>query len=1118
MNEYLKYTTCFYVFDLYLCEEPINLIRNLDFTQNDDIIIISLKNIFKRELINIIKTHIEKYFSIKNYYKFLNINYTFQKNAFLILVKQTIYNDVENIYYKHIRIYTKKKYGKTYKEVIRYYFNEYLEDKLNKKEILENEQNNSNKNNYETILYKNMIQHKINNMTYNNFINKYFKIDKNNKRLSNSFLSKYEEKKKKKNENEYEKNSYCSSDPNRKGKSIIKNIRISSNYSIDKRKKIFIKEEIKEDIKRKTEYDDNLLICLTFKIKNVSFCIAFSNFTFYEYLEKLDYYKYIFYDYNKNNNKKDTVNFNYMNFYIKNYYMYCKQIYNYFINNIIFETKNEDLYLFNIDVIIFLGFDNFILFNYQKENILNNNSFFFDQNIVILNKNKKNFLQKKIYSTLTKEKGRKLTHVGYKVLCDLFMQIEVDIIDNFFYKHFHEIKQKNKNIIISLNPKVIDFNLIHTYQIYQANFEISYDYKGNSDNESFIINDNITINNSYYKYNEHMHKNNNEKNYEYRKELRNEDVEYKNEKKKKKKKNYLLNILDVSSSKRKISQKKKNEKSIHNENYIYDEKYFYHKKNNSEEFCSYNISDENNMIKFQEKYNYIFPKKSNVFYINDEIYLNDKNEINEDKIYFSILCLDTKSNSTIPVNLYSYLHLKKNSIFKYLEENIRFKKEGIKKISKSKNSLINENNFDMIRYTYIYPYKGVIKKNSKKKIQLNLYVEQILNSEILNDSFVLIIRIHNFVKDMFLTIKFSLKNNIVNSLLHSNITNVYNSNNILNNINDNLIDINNNLNLNKNKSFKSNTNISLQNLNRNSDKKKKYNIKNIINGSNSNNIKIVSFLSANFAKFIFSLFFTLDDYEKDLLNSKDEMIDDIFYFFRLTNLNNYHLLYSFNPILTNLHMNKRIDFTYFLKRSFYIKYNDKKTLCSTFFIDNKIHKNIRKKDSGLPYEINYLIEKIKDNEKIEKKITLESFLLLCEQLFYILNKNMIYCSFLDTIKNIYNYKISKNKKMCLIFYTILKNCSLFYKNIFLVFISFLKKLFTYFIKLSIHNFHVLVLKKTNDVHMNLLKKKKKHYFRLFLDAFNFFHISFLSYVSTFFFSFLDIQIALDLIHYLLFYL
>ncbi|CRH01153.1 conserved Plasmodium protein, unknown function [Plasmodium relictum] len=1128
MNEYMKYPTCFYVFDLHLCEEPINLVKNLDFTQNEDIIIISLKNIFKKELINIIKTYIEKYFNITKDYKFLNLKYTFQRNAFLILVKRILYNDVENIYYKNIEIYTKKNYGKIYRKIIKFYFNEYLEDKLNKKDILENEKNNSSNNNYKTALYKNMIQHKINNVTYNNFINKYFEIDKDNKRVSNSFLNKYEveEEEKKKNENEYEKISNCSSDSSRKGKSIMKNMRISSNYSIDKRKKIFMKKEIKEDIKRKKKYDDNSLICLTFKIKNASFCIAFSNFDFYQYIEKLDYYKYIFCDYNRNNNKEDTVNFNYMDYYIKNYYMYCKQIYNYFINNIIFETKNEDLYLFNIDIIIFLGFDNFILFNYKKKNILNNNSFFFDQNITILNKNRKYFLQKKTYSTLTKEKERKLTFIGYKLPCDLFMKIEVDIIDDFFYKHFHEVKQKNKNTIISLYPKVIDFNLIHTYQIYQANFEISYDYKGNSENGSFFFNDKIFVNSSYYKYDKNMYNKdgqnkyfvmNEEKDYENKKELRNEDEEQRNEKKKKKK-NYLLNILDMGSSKRKYSLQKKKEKNIHNEKFIYDEKYFHDKKrNNSKEFYSNNVNDENGIKKFQEKYDYIYHKKSNIFYLNDDTYLNGNNEFSEDKLYYSILCLDSKNNSTIPINLYSYLHLKKNSIFKYLEENIRFKKEGKDKILKSKNSLTNENNFDMLRYVYIYPYKGVIKKNSKKKIQLSLYVEHILNSEIINDSFILIIRIHNFVKDMFLTVKYSLKNNIVNSLLHSSITNPCDTNNNLNDINDDSNDIN-NLNLNKNKGNISNTNISLHNRKYNSNKKNKYNLNNVINSVSTNNIKITSFLSANFAKFIFYLFIVLDNYQNNLLNYKDDTIDDVFYFFRLTNLNNYHLLYSFNSILMNLQKNKRINFNYFVKKSFYIKYDDKKKLCSTFFIDDKMHKNMSKKYSGLPHEIYYLIEKLKHNEKIEKKISIESFLLLCEQLFYILNKDIAYCKFLDNIKNIYSYKISKNKKMYLIFYTILKNCSLFYKNLFLVFISFLKKLFTYFIKLSIHNFYVLVLKKTNTVDMNLLKKKKKHYFRLFLDAFNFFHISFLSYVSTFFFSFLDIQIALDLIHYLLFYL
>ncbi|KOB87219.1 hypothetical protein PFDG_03221 [Plasmodium falciparum Dd2] len=222
--------------------------------------------------------------------------------------------------------------------------------------------------------------------------------------------------------------------------------------------------------------------------------------------------------------------------------------------------------------------------------------------------------------------------------------------------------------------------------------------------------------------------------------------------------------------------------------------------------------------------------------------------------------------------------------------------------------------------------------------------------------------------------------------------------------------------------------------------------------------------------------------------------------------------------------------------------NNNRCYDNAFFIHDKQRdmKHLHN-DSTVLYNITYLIRKIEKNEKIQNDISIISLLFLCEQFFYIINTNIITSQYLSYIKNIYNnMNIKKKKKMYLIFLIL--------------------KIFIYFLQLNIQHFYVTVMRQ-NDLTKNKNKKKiknddniiddgdnddniyintfkqnnyqhrinymqayypknnkLKYYFDLFLDSFNFFHNAFLIYVSSFIFSFLDIQIAIDLTHYILFYL
>ncbi|SCO93804.1 conserved Plasmodium protein, unknown function [Plasmodium malariae] len=1228
MNGYLRYTISFYVFNCFSFEKDLmKFWKDTNLLPTEDIVIISLKNAFDKGILQNVRTEVERHANRNRNgtYKFVDINYDFEKYAILVMVRGKLHKDMSDVYYKHVNMYTKKTYGETYTNMMKCYFDNFMRTKMKKhsteEEKKEDEKGGNDKNGNEKkgqvmivrnahnsefpISYKvanpknKILQIKINGITYMNSLNRYFEIDQENKRLRN-YLPNVEDKKKGDEYDEQPPRTFSSGGSNRGSSSDGSNSGNSSETDSRVAKKSPVTQGGSSIVRGKhvcerveaSQYDDNCVSCLTFTIKKVSFCVCISNMDIYKYLDRVDYYKYIFHNYEKKREDRGgNIHLNYMKYFVDNYLLYCKQVYNYLLNKIIFETKNEDIYLFNIDIIILLGFDKYVLFNYKKGNIFNDDSLFFDRNIIIMNQHKINYLQKRRYFTLTMRKRKeKRICVGFRVSCELFMHsndtasvkgsagLADDITDNvdeggkFFYKPFNQVERKNKNINVTVDPQIINFHSIRTHQMYQTSFELFYDYKekdmhiSNTDS-SKCSNVGDVVNCDYYKdcggeglcrkkevgrlhvkkistsrkksckydgnekggvYEVQNNKEEREKRDEERIDERSDEridkrSDERSEKQREEKKknfNYVRNVLDVDQVRenRWLSSTTNKKKGVSNEKdfsksgelsleKVVEVRNVFQKNisnysphgsvfKNSEECCY--KSKSNSFDDCNDYYTTLNTHSSGTMNIDDFPLSDGGSQGNVDTLYFSILCFDAKNNSTIPVNLYSYMHLKKNSIFKYLEENIRFKKEDIIKEKKEGNkssSIYNEANFDILRCIYVYPYKGILKKNSKKKIFLNLYVEHFIKSEMANQTFVLIIRVHNFAKDIFLTFNYCLKNTIIGLLIRDSATHTGDGTAI---IGDDPVN------------------------SRNDDSKNNY------DSANNDKIQMKPILPANFTKFVFFLFFILDNYQRDVSNyDEGKEIDDVFYFFRLSNLNNCHLIYYISPNLdsNNGNGNGNCNFNYPWKKNFfYGKYYEENIPGGVSSLNKKRFQNGEEKNVYIPDEINYVIGKLKNSEKIEKIISIEAILLLCEELFHVLNKTMIYSNILVSIKTIYNNcNLNENMKMYLIFCAILKNSpSVVYKNIFLVFTCFLKKLFNYFIQLSMHNFYALVIKNTDeDHHYNKICKKKKYinyYSNLFLDAFHFFHTSFLSYVSTIFLSFLDVQIALDLAHYLLFHM
>ncbi|ETW41028.1 hypothetical protein PFNF135_04663 [Plasmodium falciparum NF135/5.C10] len=589
MNEYVKYTTSFYVFDLYKYDTSEEFLKSLQLITHEDIIIISLQNVADQNLRETYESIINKQCNQNKEYVFLHLDYKLENDLFLLMIKRGLHTYVEDVYYKIIKISTKNMFGKIYKKVMKYYFIDYIQKVINTNnhsiQIKCNKRMDGNNNvstyfgneekkkEFNITLRKDMLLYQMDHRKYFNYLNKCFQHAKDinlkndvniknknmNKKFNHSFshqynINQYEIFKKKKiqmkgtysHDNTFNHNFayHYNSDTilvgdrkeryainhnicNMKNKKEIYTHNSNNIYDNNNNKKCFNNNNIYDNnnnicdnnnniCDNNKKYDRNILHCITLMINNIRFCICFCNFDIYKYIETKSYYQYIFYKERerKNNFYKDKENnpfyISYMNYHLNLYNIFCKQLYNHFMNKIIFETKKEDMYLFSMDIIIFIGFDKLVLCNINenmkpekdkskynniknKYKYLSNNSLYFDKNIIIFNKNTHHFLIQKNYKTLTREKKLNLIPIGMKSVCDLYTLIKINIIDDFFLYHKYNKqeqhysfinhlkskikKNKKKNITISVEPNIINLNVINTYEIYHTSFEICYDYK-----------------------------------------------------------------------------------------------------------------------------------------------------------------------------------------------------------------------------------------------------------------------------------------------------------------------------------------------------------------------------------------------------------------------------------------------------------------------------------------------------------------------------------------------------------------------------------------------------------------------------------------------------------------
>ncbi|KNC37977.1 hypothetical protein PFLG_03045 [Plasmodium falciparum RAJ116] len=319
------------------------------------------------------------------------------------MIKRGLHTYVEDVYYKIIKISTKNMFGKIYKKVMKYYFIDYIQKVINT-------------NNHS-------IQIKCNKrMDGNNNVSTYFGNEEKKKEFNitlrkDMLLYQMDHRKYFNYLNkcfQHAKDINLKNDVNIKNKNMNKKFNHSfshqyniNQYEIFKKKKIQMKERERKN-------------------------------NFYKDKENNPFY------------------ISYMNYHLNLYNIFCKQLYNHFMNKIIFETKKEDMYLFSMDIIIFIGFDKLVLCN--------------------INENMK------------PEKDKRM-----KSVCDLYTLIKINIIDDFFLYHKYNKqeqhysfinhlkskikKNKKKNITISVEPNIINLNVINTYEIYHTSFEICYDYK-----------------------------------------------------------------------------------------------------------------------------------------------------------------------------------------------------------------------------------------------------------------------------------------------------------------------------------------------------------------------------------------------------------------------------------------------------------------------------------------------------------------------------------------------------------------------------------------------------------------------------------------------------------------
>ncbi|SCM18469.1 conserved Plasmodium protein, unknown function [Plasmodium berghei] len=1130
MDKTHNYTSTFYILDFNLCQNYSNKFWSfLKQSPTEDIIIISFKNYFEKELVHLVKLSLKNEIEWIEGYKFINLK-NFENCPFIFLVKGYLYNEIHDVYFKNIQIATKKVYGKIYKYILKSYFYNFVKNKWNQIKLCENiqtddifednlkifkEQKKKKKKKYVNKLvryeypFKNRIIHASSNSNiYNYSINKIV--------LINNFV---------------DKNKHYSITHEKAN--AIKNLNgllrtYSSELCYKKKNKDnnnYIYSYFGNKLYNKNGKDLNNFSCIAFKIKNTSLCVCLANIDLFEYVDDLNYYKYLFSRYRKEENveKNKNAKSNYTKYCLNYYAMCCKQLYNYFINKLIFETQKKDIWLFNNDIIIFLGFEKNILIEKKKNeirNIINDYSIFPDKNFIILNKKKKKkFIQAKAYSTLIfPDKGlQEFKLIGFRVICNLFMNIKnynnMNNIHNnsIIKKTDSHIKKNEIKNFISLSPNFIDLNVIHTYQIYQTSFTLYYECNGITSRNIYISNINhknndltsthINANHSNTSGSNKVEKKHTPFNCENGPKAKREHEVFANEQE-----NNNTNNVGTKDSQFSILCEDNLKKNTFDKWHTNISNIFSKKKNSTKsEIVKKNDNGcRSYEIKNLNPKNIKKNKDINIFCNNNSVKIGDTIP---EKLYFSILCFDKTNNCTIPLNLYSFLHVKENSIFKYFEQNICFKN--------NKSNIGKKYYFDILRHICIYPYKGVLQPNSKQVIKLHIYIEHLLKEiKKMEGFFVIIIHIHNYMKNLFITFKYTLINNILFTFINENSEqkSVKQIQSKLNSQNEKIakfIYTHTKANLSiHNQIKKTSYNLKQFIIIKKKYKKERINMKITVNKNNFN-----KFCSPNFEKLFLFLFFTLEHYEKKLHTNVDELEEDVFYFLKTSYIDNYNIIYLFDKFADNNSKGKIYNLNFMKKNCLF----------------QEMYKGTSEGSSKYDmHKINEFILKIERNMKIDENISINLILFLCEELLYIINKSMIYFNITDYIRNIYNnFSMNKIKKMNIIFYNILKQSpSIFYKNIFLLFISFFKKLFFYFIQLSIHNFYVLVMKKTPYFFLNTLEKEKKkkekiilnYYFHAFLHAFHFFYVSFLCYLSCFFLSFLDISIALDLAHHILFYM
>ncbi|CAD2101350.1 conserved Plasmodium protein, unknown function [Plasmodium vinckei brucechwatti] len=841
MDRTHNYTSAFYILDFNSYKHYSTKFWSfIKYPPTEDIIIISFKNDFERKLFHSVKLSLKNEIEWMESYKFINLK-SFENCPFIFLVKTYLYNEIHGVYFKNIKIATKKVYGKIYKTILKSYFYNFVKNKWKKINLLKNIQlddmledslgvfneqekkKKKKKKNYVNTFthYEYGLKNKImnissNNNTYNYLLNKTFLINacvEENKHFSTT----------------HEKG--CDI------KNLGNLLRTCSDFCYKKsRDNNYAYSCFKDKLYSKNANDLNDFSCIRFKIKNTSLCICVASINLFEHIDSLNYYKDLFSKYRNKGKNKNTKS-NYTDYCLNYYAMCCKQLYNYFINKLIFETQKKDICLFNNDIIIFFGFETNILIEKKTDeikNILNDYSIFPDKNFVILNK--KNIIQPKAYSTLIipDDGAKEFKLVGFRVICNLIIN---NIHNNDVIKKVdNHIKKGEIKNVISVSPDFINLNIIHTYQIYQTSFTLSYECNDTTSQNIFISNIN--------------HKNRDvigihiDDNYPITPQTR--QVE---------KKNHLI----------------LNKQNEQNEYIMFTTD---RGNNNENNFATKNskfpISFEENLKKYIfEKWHTnissIFNKKNNNYCRSNEIKKdrqknkdinivdNNNNKIGNkipEKLYFSIFCFDETNNCTIPINLYSFLHIKQNSIFKYFEQNICFK-----------NNINNKYNFNILRHVYMYPYKGILQPNSKKHDKAVDKADDKSDDKAVN---------------------------------------------------------------------------------------KKERVKPISSKSSLQK-----------------------HYEKKLHTSVDELEEEAFLFLKISHIDNYNIIYSFNKF-TDKNFKEEIYNLNFMK---------KKCLFKEMF------KGIREENNELGmHKINQLILKIEQNMKIDKNISINLILFLCEELLYIINK------------------------------------------------------------------------------------------------------------------------------------